>query len=82
MNAAQDKSTKHTPLIVPSGWHLMQQIKAAEAKFDAANTRAMNERAERAFAINRQILRDEREHDVRRHMHVGDCRAAIAKAGA
>lgn len=65
-------SAQNAPLIVPSGWHLMQQIKAAEAKFDAARSRALNERAERAFAINARVIRESREHDMRRHMNAGD----------
>jgi len=75
-------AAQHTPgPFVPSGTDLLQQIKAAEAKFDAARSRALNERAERAFRINKQLRREERRHDVRRHMYAGDDgQVALSKA--
>ena len=65
-------NAQYTPgPFVPSGTELLRQIKAAETKFDAARSLALKERATHAFRINKQILRDEREHDVRRHMYAG-----------
>jgi hypothetical protein len=74
-------------LFTPSSNDLMSMIAAAEAKCDRdiahrqeqavlkaeQEVRAnANERAERAFRINAQIIRARREHDVRRHMNAGD----------
>lgn len=68
----QVQSAQYTPgPFVPSGADLLRQIKAAEAKFDAARSLALKERATRAFHINKEISRDEREHDVRRRMYAG-----------
>lgn len=61
-----------TKLFTPSSNDLLRMIAAAESKFDAARSRAMNERAERAFAINAQIIRQSREHDMRRRLNAGD----------
>lgn len=57
---------------IPSSWHLMQQIKAAEAKADADRERCLRDRAEQAFAINTRKIREERAASCRRHMYVGD----------
>jgi hypothetical protein len=62
----------NNPLIVPSGWHLMQQIKMAEAKFDAARKAHIQDRFEAACAHNAKAIRDERAHDVRKHFNAGD----------
>lgn len=59
-------------LFIPTSWHLMQQIKAAEAKCDADCKRALEERFERALAFNTRIIREQRATDCRRHVYVGD----------
>lgn len=59
-------------LFIPSSWHLMQQIKAAEAKFDAAREQALRDRAYEAQAINARKIRDERAASCRRHVYVGN----------
>lgn len=59
------------PLFVPAQNDLRDMIARAEAKFDAARSAALNERAERAFAINARIVRESRKHDMRRHMYAG-----------
>lgn len=59
-------------LFTPSSTDLLNMIKAAEAKFDAARSRDLNERAERAFRFNAQVIRQNREHDMRRRMNAGD----------
>lgn len=57
---------------IPSSWHLMQMIKAAEAKADAARERALSERFERAVAMNARTGRERRAADCRRHVYIGD----------
>lgn len=56
---------------IPSSWHLMQQIKAAEAKCMADIECQREEFAEGAFAINARKIREEREYNCRRYVYVG-----------
>ena len=64
----------------PSTTDLKNMIKAAEAKFEAAQKRrelfereqAARELAERAGRINAQIIRASRENDARRYRRAGD----------
>jgi hypothetical protein len=59
-------------LFTPSSTDLLNMIAAAEAKFDAARSTHMRERAERAWEINAQIIRESRQHDMRRRINAGD----------
>lgn len=59
------------PPFIPSSWLLMQMIKAAEAKCDAARRREINEWGERAYRINEAKIREEREHNQRRYVYCG-----------
>ena len=56
----------------PSSTDLTNMIKAAEAKFAADRERCLRERFERANAINAQLKREERQHNARRYLNVGD----------
>lgn len=56
---------------IPSSSDLLAMIKSAEQKFDVARSCALNERAERAFAINSKLIRESRKHDMRRRVNVG-----------
>ena len=60
-----------TPHFTPSSSLLMDMIKAAEAKFDAARRREINEWAEYARRVNERRIRVEREANQRRYVYVG-----------
>jgi hypothetical protein len=57
---------------VPSGEMLRSMIAVAEAKFDLAREACLRDRAEMAFAHNANVIRKDREHDMRRRVFVGD----------
>ena len=59
------------PHFIPSSSLLLDMIKAAEAKFDTARSREMNDWAERARRINETKIRAERDADQRRYVYVG-----------
>lgn len=61
-----------TTQVIPSGWHLLQQINAAEQKCADARRRALNERGERIAAMNARLFRESREHNCRRYVNAGD----------
>ncbi len=71
-------AAKHTPtlgnpigpLFVPSSHMLRVMIERAEAKFDAARRKALNERGERIAAMNARKFREDREHN--RYINAGD----------
>lgn len=56
----------------PSSTMLLDMIKRAEAKFAADRERMLSERFERIHAINQRKIREEREHNCRRYVYVGD----------
>jgi hypothetical protein len=63
--------SQNTPHFIPSSSLLMDMIKAAETKFDAARRREMNEWAERARRINQTKIQAERESNQRRYVYCG-----------
>lgn len=56
----------------PSSEMLLSMIERAEAKFARAREAYLRDRAESAFAHNARVIREDREHDMRRRVFAGD----------
>ena len=59
-------------VFTPSSTDLHNMIAAAEAKFAASRQQCLREQAERAFAYNARVIREQRANDVRRVVNAGD----------
>lgn len=56
----------------PSSYLLLSMIERAEAKFARDREAKLRDRAERAFSHNARVIREQREHDMRRRVFAGD----------